>query len=263
MRSLVLPSARPASVPLVLLTGLLAAAPLPVKAAGEISQARETYKEYIAVRKLIGEESTAWQSEQVALADMISVLKAEAAQIEEAMDTLRSSASTADQRRADLNEQLEQARATSTAFNSTIAEFESSLKSLATRLPDPLRRELQPLLARIPDDSSATRLNYSQRLQSIIGVLAQTDKFNTDVKYVSEVKTVDDESFEVQTLYFGLASALFTDATGRYAGHGHPAADGWKWQRVTGPDAVAIAQAMDVYLSRKSPAFVSVPLQVD
>jgi hypothetical protein len=246
-----------------LLTVFLGAASLPANPAGSIATARDIYKEFIEVRKLIGEESAAWQTERAALTDMIAVLKAEADQLEETMETLRTSASTADQKRASLNTELDRARATSTAFNGTIAEIEQGVKTLALRMPDPLRRELQPLLARLPDDPANTRLGYSQRLQSVIGVLAQTDKFNTDVKFASEVQTVDGDSLEVQTLYLGLSSALFSDAAGRYAGYGHPAADGWKWTAVSGSEAVAISQAIDIYLSRRSPAFVSVPLVVD
>lgn len=235
----------------------LAAAP------GSINEARDIYKHYIEVRKIMGEEAAAWATDRVALADMIAVLRNEAEQIEETMTTLRDSASTADRERAELNEQLERARATSTAFDAQIAEFERGLLALAPRLPDPLRRELQPLLARIPEDPASTRLGYSQRLQSIVGVLAQTDKFNADVKFASEVKAVDGENLEVQTLYLGLATALFSDAAGRYAGHGHPGPQGWIWTAVEGEQAAAIAQAIDVYLSRRSPAFVAVPLQID
>lgn len=243
----------------------LACIQLPVCAAEteSIANARDVYKQYIEVRKLIGEEKATWRTEQVALADMIGVLEAEAAQLEEAMKSLRSSASTADQKRAELNTSLESARATSTAFDATIADFEKRIKGLVVRLPDPLRRELQPLLSRLPEDPEQTRLGYSQRLQSVVGILAQTDKFNSDMKYVSEVKTIEGESLEVQTIYLGLATALFSDATGRYAGYGYPAEDGWKWTTAKGPDAAAVAQAIDIYLSRKSPAFVAVPLHVD
>lgn len=228
-----------------------------------IAQARDVYKDYIEVRKLIGEESASWQAEKIALADMIAVLKAEVAQIEEVMTTLRGSATAADEKRTALHQRLEAAREISTAFNGTITSFEQQLQSLAVRLPEPLHNELQPLLARLPEDPANTRLGYSQRLQTVIGVLAQADKFNTDVKYISEVKTVGGESVEVQTIYLGLGAALFTDASRGYAGYGHPGSDGWNWSVVSGAEAAAIADSIDIYLSRKSPAFVSVPLLVD
>lgn len=215
------------------------------------------------MRKLIGEESSAWENQKITLVDMVAVLKAERDQLQASIETLRGSATSADQKRAELNAAIETGKATSTAFDTTIATLEASIRTMIPRLPAPLATELQPILARIPADSANTRLGYSQRLQSIIGLLAQTDKFNSDLRYVSAVQVVDGQSIEVQTLYFGLAAALFTDASGAYAGHGFPAADGWKWTRASATDAPRIAEAVDVYLSRRAPAFVPVPLQLD
>ncbi len=247
----------------LLFAGLALTSPLFSAEAGSVSAARDLYKDYIELRKLIGEESASWSTQKIALADMVAVLKSEHEQLQAAIETLKGSATSADQKRADLNTRLEAGRATSTAFNTTIVAFENEVKALALRLPEPLVNELKPLLARLPENPAATRLSYSQRLQSVIGILAQTDKFNSDLKYVSAVQTVGGESIEVQTIYFGLGAALFTDATGKYAGYGKPEADGWKWQTASAAEAPAIVEAVDIYLSRKSPAFVSVPLQID
>jgi hypothetical protein len=141
--------------------------------------------------------------------------------------------------------------------------METDLKALGQRLPEPLVAELKPLFARLPDNPANTRLSYSQRLQTAIGLMAQIDKFNSDLKFVSAVQDVGGESLEVQTLYFGLGAALFSDSAGKYSGFGRPAAEGWKWERATGPDALAITQTVEVYLSRRSPAFISVPLAID
>ncbi len=256
-------SARPRHGLPVFAAGLLLLSASAVKtSASSVSDARDLFKEYIEMRKLIGEESSAWENQKITLVDMVAVLKTERDQLQASIETLRGSATSADQKRADLNTAIEKGKATSTAFDSTIATLEESLRTMAPRLPAPLVTELQPLLTRLPTDST-TRLGYSQRLQTIIGVLAQADKFNSDLRYVSAVQVVDGQSIEVQTLYFGLAAALFTDASGTYAGHGFPAADGWKWTRASAADAPQIAEAVDVYLSRRAPAFVPVPLQLD
>ncbi len=260
-------TARPSSLPAVSLVAvLLAFAPLATAAedpASPVAAARDTYKEYIGIRKVIGEESAAWSTQQQTLTDMIAVLKSEIGELEEKMSALQASATSADQKRAELNAQLEAGRATSKAFDTDIAAFEQRLRTLTVALPDPLARELEPLLARLPDDPAKTRLSYSQRLQNVIGVLAQTDKFNADVKYVSEVKDVGGETREVQTLYLGLAAALFTDAGGAYAGFGYPTPSGWQWETAGGEQALEVARAVDVYLARQSPEFVSVPLKAD
>lgn len=263
------PPSTTCSLPLpsvLLLSFATAFSPLMVAAAEDtnpLAAARDTYREYIEIRKVIGEESAAWSTQKETLADMLEVLKAEIAELDEKMAALQSSATSADQKRAELNTQLEASRATSKAFDGTIAALEQRVITLTAALPTPLTTELKPLLARLPEDPAKTRLSYSQRLQNVIGVLAQTDKFNADVKYISEVKDVDGESREVQTLYLGLAAALFTDASGDYAGFGYPSSSGWKWEAAAGEQALEVARAVDVYLARQSPEFVSVPLKVD
>lgn len=224
---------------------------------------RDLFKQYIEVRTLIGEERAGWESEKNSLSDMVAVLQAEIAQLESSIKQLSESATTADQKRGEFTAKLEAGRALSTAFNERIAGFESKLKSLTIQLPEPLVKDIQPLLARLPDDPANTRLSYSQRLQTVIGVLAQTDKFNSDVKYVSAVQPVGTESIEVQTLYFGLGGAIFADPSGKYAGHGYPTSEGWKWVQASAGDSPSVLQAIDVYLSRKAPAFVSIPLKVN
>jgi septal ring factor EnvC (AmiA/AmiB activator) len=228
-----------------------------------VADARETYKEYIEIRKVLGDEITEWTTQKQTLQDMVDVMEAESAELDEKMAALTASATSADQKRAELNTKLEAGRTTSKAFDATLVDLESRVTALAVALPGPLARELAPLLARLPEDPSKSRLSYSQRLQSVIGILAQTDKFNTDVKYVSEVQDVGGDTREVQTLYLGLAAALFTDSAGDYAGYGTPSATGWTWKTVQGEQALAIAHAVDVYLSRKSPEFVTIPLLTD
>ena len=262
-----LSTTRSLPLPSVLFLALSTAlSPLVVSAAeatNPVAAARDAYKEYIEIRKVIGEESASWSTQQQTLGDMLGVLKAEIAELDEKMAALQASATTADQKRAELNNQLEASRATSKAFDGTIASLEQRVTTLTAALPEPLAIELKPLLARLPDDPAKTRLSYSQRLQNVIGILAQTDKFNADVKYISEVKDVGGETREVQTLYLGLAAALFTDASGEYAGYGYPTASGWKWETAAGEQALEVGRALDVYLARQSPEFVSVPLKAD
>lgn len=121
----------------LLFAGLALAPSLHAAEAGSVASARDLYKDYIELRKLIGEESAAWTNQKIALADMIAVLKSEHEQLEAAIENLKGSATSADQKRAELNAQLEAGRALSTAFNSTIGDFETQVKALAVRLPEP------------------------------------------------------------------------------------------------------------------------------
>lgn len=237
---------------------------LPAGLTGQsIAEARDIYKEYITIRKLIGEERSTWEAQKVTLRDMKDVIQAEIDQTRETIAALEESASTADRRRRELQEGLEEAKAASLAFNREIARYETRIKKLITQLPNPLQDEVAPLVGRLPDDPDNSRLAYSQRIQTVVGLLTQIDKFNSDLRSISEVQSLADGSQEVQTLYFGLAGALFTNAAGTHAGFGRPGESGWAWTTVSGEAAEAILRAVDVYASRRAPAFVSVPLALD
>lgn len=231
--------------------------------AQSIAETRDIYKEYISVRKLIGEEKNTWAEQKVALADMIAVVSNEIEENTKAIETMEDSAGAADKERADLQEKLELARRASGEFNAEIETFEARLKKAVVQLPDVLKNEIAPLVVRLPEDPKNTRLSYSQRLQTVIGILAQIDKFNSDLRFVTEVKTLKDGSHEVSTLYFGLATAIFCNASGTYAGYGVPAEEGWTWSAVTGAEAEAVTAAIEIYGAKRPPEFVAVPMNID
>lgn len=242
---------------------LALAAFLPPTFANDLASERELFKTFIETRRILGEEQAEWTTRKASIDDMISVLTTEAGDLRARIENLQASESSGADTRATLNARHETARALSTGFNDTLATLEARAATLGPRLPAPLRQEIQPLLARLPVDPARTRLGYSQRLQTLVGILAQTNKFNSSLKYVSEIKTLDAGSFEVETLYFGLGAAFFSDASGAYAGHGRPGPEGWTWTTVEPAAGVRIRQAIDTYLSRRAPTFVTVPASID
>ena len=75
-----LSTTRSLPLPSVLFLALSTAlSPLVVSAAeatNPVAAARDAYKEYIEIRKVIGEESASWSTQQQTLGDMLGVLKA-------------------------------------------------------------------------------------------------------------------------------------------------------------------------------------------
>ena len=232
-------------------------------ASESLQEARDVYKEYITIRKTIGEESYEWENQKRSLADSIGVVETEIDALREAIEDMEESMSEGDSQRATLRAELETLRELSRSYDDAIAAYESRVKKLASRLPETLARGIQPLLVRLPDDPSATRLSYSQRLQNVIGILVQVNTFNSDLRLVTEVQEAEGGRREVQTLYFGLGMALFSDVGGTFAGYGVPGEGGWEWTRVDGAAAASISHALDIHTARRTPAFVSVPLRVD
>ncbi|CAA7072348.1 DUF3450 family protein, partial [Lentimonas sp. CC11] len=102
-----------------------------------------------------------------------------------------------------------------------------------------------------------------ERVQNIVGILSQADKFNTTITQTSESRELDSgKVVEVRTLYWGLAMAYYVDAAGEYAGIGFPGKDGWEWPQIDGAGP-QIKKLLDVYEGSEEIQFVEVPARIN
>ena len=119
------------------------------------------------------------------------------------------------------------------------------------------------MLFRSPLDASATTLSISQRLQSIVGVLTQVDKFNTAVEIAPEQREFEGNRVQVTTIYFGLGAAYYADRSGEHAGYGRSTEKGWQWV----PDASIAADVLrliDMYEGNTTQIeFVPMPVNIN
>ena len=76
--------------------------------------------------------------------------------------------------------------------SSSIGGLESQLKAIIPSLPAPLIEKIKPLIRRLPDDPQDTELSLGQRVQNIVGILSQTDKFNTTITISSEAREFEE-----------------------------------------------------------------------
>ena len=137
------------------------------------------------------------------------------------------------------------------------------MKRIVKTLPEPLVEKIKPLSRRLPEDSTNTDLSLGERVQNIVGILSQADKFNTTITQTSEAREIDGgKVVEVRTLYWGLAMAYYVDGSGEYAGIGVPTADGWEWPRIESAGA-EIKQLIDVYEGSEDISFVDVPARIN
>jgi hypothetical protein len=118
------------------------------------------------------------------------------------------------------------------------------------------------LLKRIPSDSAAAKAGPVERMQNVVGILSEVDKFNGAISVVSEIRrNPAGAEVQVETLYIGLGHAFFVDKTGDYAGVGVPAADGWQWTPRS-ELAGRIQKTIAIYNNSLPAAFVSLPVAI-
>ena len=196
----------------------------------EVEVFRAKTEQWVETRQLISQEKTEWEAERETLRatrDLLEqqreALAAETAELEE------SNTASDDERRDLLLERGDYQRA-GQALEDQIRALEEEVLDLAPRLPEPLQQKLELLLVQIPADPMKTTPPLAQRLMSLLGVLAQTEKFNATATFVGETRSVgSDQKVQVRTLYSGLAQAVYVDSQGKTAGIGRPGAEGWEF----------------------------------
>lgn len=232
--------------------------------AQSMNEARSLYRELATTQSLISEEENEWAREKSSIQDLLEITRQESALLNDKIKALNENVTTTDEDREKLLTRISEARAASESFTGIIAGLEESARGLLPMIPEILKSELQPLIMRLPKDSSKTNQSISQRMQTVIALLTQMGKFNTSLTLNSEVKDLGEgNSVEVKTLYLGLGMAIFTDPSGKYSGYGKPSPEGWSWNTVEGPAADRIIQALAVYESTTDPTFVSLPVDID
>lgn len=228
-----------------------------------LESTRDVLDQWVQTKQIISKENSDWRLEQSILSDTQKLLSSELARLDTSLEDLKNSATAADEDRSKLTAQKEMIAEASAVVEGSIQELETQMKRVVKTLPTPLVDKIKPLIRRLPEDSANTTLSLGERVQNIVGILSQTDKFNTTITQTSESRELDSgKVVEVRTLYWGLAMAYYVDASGAYAGIGYPREDGWEWPQIDG-SGPQIKQLLDVYEGSEEIQFVEVPARIN
>ncbi|CAA7077234.1 DUF3450 family protein [Lentimonas sp. CC4] len=229
----------------------------------DIGSTRDVLDQWVQTRQITSKEKSDWRLEQSILADTQKLLSSELTRLDTSLEELNSSATAADEDRAELTATKEAIAEASAVVEGSIIELETQIKAIVKTMPAPLIDRIKPLIRRLPEDSSDTTLSLGERVQNIVGILSQADKFNTTITQTSESRELDSgKVVEVRTLYWGLAMAYYVDAAGEYAGIGFPGKDGWEWPQIDGAGP-QIKKLLDVYEGSEEIQFVEVPARIN
>lgn len=224
---------------------------------------RDLLDKWVQTRQLTSKEKSDWRLEQSILTDTKALLSAELTRLDISLKELEGSATAADKDRTDLTAQKEDIAEATTVVKQHIGALEAQLKTIIKTFPTPLIERTNPLIRRLPNDPTDTTLSMGERLQNIVGILNQADKFNSTLTQTSEARTTDSGKIvEVRTLYWGLATAYYVDTSGEYAGIGIPSKDGWLWPQIkdAGPK---IKELFDIYEGSADIKFVELPARIN
>lgn len=241
---------------------LLIPLPAPIAGAQGIEEYRAKMDKWVQTQQIRSEEEFEWEADRETLRATRDLLRDEKKALEVEIQELEASnVESDDERRELLLERADHERAAA-ALKDRIHSMEARVMALSEEFPAPLQSRLEPLLVQIPDDPETTRVPVGQRLLSVLGVLAQAEKFNGNATFAGEIRDVGDQKVQVRTLYWGLGQSFYVDTQGEVAGVGRPGPAGWEFEDDS-ELADRAAMLIDIYEGNVDTIeFVELPVEI-
>jgi hypothetical protein len=193
--------------------------------------ARAAVAQWVELEKNISRERLAWDEKKRLLEDMTAVAEAEIATIKEQLEDLSVAADESERRRIELVKKSDTHAGLSSSVKIALDSFEIRLKTLFPRLPKPLVDKLKMIMDRLPDDSTKTSLGIAARMQAVIAMITEIQRFDRVVTTGEELMNLSDgETREIYTIHFGLGASYFMTSDSAEGGVGIPAENGWQWE---------------------------------
>lgn len=249
--------------PLLLVLATFAASSgqiLPAEAS--LTDTRNVLDQWVETRQLISKEKSDWKIEATILQDTEALLGQQLFHTNQTLESLIRNQTTADRQRSQLAAKKQALFESSAVLADRISQLEALVKQHIKKLPEPLIQQIKPQTQRLAVDSTNTKIAIAERVQNLIRILNQTDKFNSTVTATNESREISPgRRVQVQTLYWGLAMAYYVDSSGLHAGIGYPSENGWQWPQIEG-SGPAIQKLIAVHSSKQEIQFVEVPAQI-
>jgi hypothetical protein len=227
-----------------------------------LAETRSTLEKWVETRQLISKTRSDWQSDKEMLEQTIRLFERELGSVEDQMAKLGTNSTQVAKERAQAETLLQTSNAALDRAKQFASGFEAQLAGLTPRWPVPLQEILKSLLNRIPADPAQTKMPATERIQVIVGILNELDKFNNGVSIFSEKrKNSKGEEVAVETVYVGLGAAYFVDGAGDFAGTGWPGPKGWEWA-VKPEVASSVRQVIRIYRNEQPARFVALPVNL-
>ena len=229
-----------------------------------IEETPSIIENWVNTSQLISQEASDWRERKVIMTFKINLLIKEIKALEEQIEESRKDVALADAKRLEMEVEEKKLRSASEVVEDAVPRYEQNLLRLAKSFPGPLLEKTSSLLAQMPADAEKTSLTGVERVNIILGILSEVDKFNGAVTVVSELREIDtDKTVEVKTLYLGLAQAFFVDSNQQFAKAGRLDGGQWVWTEQN-DYAHDIWRAIAMYENVIKPAlFIQLPITIN
>lgn len=224
------------------------------------TSARASLEQWVQTRQLISRTRSDWESEKEILQQSKALYQRELAGIADQRSKVSTNSVQVDKERAAAEAELKESNEMLDHARASVADLEAKIRAVSTKLPTPLAETMKPLLARLPEDAKATKMGVTERVQVVVSLLNEIDKFNNAVTIASEKrKNAAGEEVAVESVYVGLGAAYFVNQSGDFAGQGQPGDKGWDWS-IDPKLAPAVREIVRIYRGERTATFVPLPV---
>jgi len=230
----------------------------------KFDEARAHIEKWVETRQLIAKRDADWRVERESISQSIGLLQREIDLLKAEITKSEQVDSAADAEKKRISITLEELKKANQVVEAVLWGMERQTLALIASFPEPLRDRTSNVRLRIPQEKDELRgRSAAERMQNIVAVLNEADRFNSAITLSIEVrKDPDGKDRQVQVLYLGLGQAYFADQLGTFAGNGVPDSEGWKW--TNNPSlGQAIRKVINIYENATGAEFVPVPVTIE
>ena len=238
----------------------------PVSAQEDASPLEETVsilEQWVETERRISETKSEWEANKASMENLIDVYRREIDTLSEIIEDAEADTSAAEIRRNELTEEDRAVKEIEAQVLEALIAAEENIKTLQPLLPPPLQEELTPLFNSLPQDPQESNLAIGQRVQPVVAILTQIQKFNQVVTVVEGFRECEaGRTVQTEKVYFGLGTAFYVDQANEHAGIGVLGEDGWTW-RDDNSLIPAIRNFIEIYRGTQQASYVEVPISVN
>lgn len=230
--------------------------------ANPVNEIRTMQQEYISLRSQISKERAQAAETEQFLQDRIALVEQQIQIAREAATESDAETAKTSESIAKLEEENEGLKAATVSLESVIWDLEREILELRNWMPEDLKEDTRTLAALVPaTEEKAEGRKLYDRFITVVTILNQIDKYNTNIELVSENRQVGEDEISVTTMYIGVSHAFYATDDGTRGGYGVPSADGYKWTP-SDENAAAIRQAIGIREGKEKAEFIELPFTV-
>jgi hypothetical protein len=198
---------------------------------------RTSVREWVETMRKVQQEENDWARDQEVLQNYKEGLEKEIADLKQQITDAKTRKAGADSESLAQSAERDNLAASKEELSAIVRRFEENLAAKLPVFPAPLLAE--PKVAHGVEDlkrdlalpTEKRNEGVSKRLLNVINLLTEVEKFQQTVHLRPELmKNSSGREYNMQVLYFGLASAYAVNDDGTFALVGRPSADGWKFE---------------------------------